>query len=544
MRVLPVSLLLLVCSIISFNCIAGVVVLPSRYALYADFDNKAVGQPIGIRGATFGEPIVLSDLGTSVVETTPGHNVLRVSNDLSSTGARRLRWEIMGNAEIVAGEVKMTFDLKPSALDRYSILVRESSGSAKSFLSLTLTPAGIMSASDENGVIGQINYTANVAMHFELVFDMDTRTSRMTVNGTTVFSLRAFGINDRGIGRLLVGYGSGSSGSSFDLDNLTISASLPFPVALEAGFEDKTAGLPIGLGGAVVHEPVTKGSKIEAIVIEAAPGVNILDISSTSSATAQTVRWQFLRNLEVRTGLAILDFDISLATIDKYRVSLRERDTSSQSFMNLEFQADGTVALSDANGSVFSSGVTYVANRVYQFRVVLDLDAGIYNVFRDGIPLARERAHGVTARGFAAVLYTIINGAQPSAHLQMDSLRISLSKAEDISSDLEFLQDANSAVVNQPAAPAILIGVVNIINGPVPDGTLVTLSIAPGTGPSGALIGGASATTISGLATFPAVTFDMPGIYRLIATSLDASELRNRDLPVLPSDVLFADGFD
>ena len=62
--------------------------------------------------------------------------------------------------------------------------------------------------------------------------------------------------------------------------------------------------------------------------------------------------------------------------------------------------------------------------------------------------------------------------------------------------------------------------------------------------PAGALIGGASATTISGLATFPAVTFDMPGIYRLIATSLDASELRNRDLPVLPSDVLFANGFD
>ena len=171
MRVLPVLLLLLVCSIISLNCFAGVVVLPSRYALYADFDDKTLGQPIGNRGASFGEPLFLSDLGTSIVENTPGHNVLRVSNDLRSTAARRLRWEMMGNAEIVAGEVKMTFDLKPSALDRYSILVRESSGSSKSFLSLVLTPAGTLLASDEIGTIGQISYTANVAMHVELDFD-------------------------------------------------------------------------------------------------------------------------------------------------------------------------------------------------------------------------------------------------------------------------------------------------------------------------------------------------------------------------------------
>ncbi len=544
MRVSLVSLLLVVCSIISFNGYArGNDPLPQRYALYADFDDKALGQPIGNRGATFGEPIYLSDLDTSVIEVTPGHNQLRVSNDLGSNAARRLRWEMMGNAEIIAGEVKMSFDLTPSALDRYSILVRESSGSSRSFLTLTLGLGGTITAIDENGMIGQLNYTANAPMHFEMVFDMDARTSSMTVNGNTMFNLRAFGIADRGIGRLLVGYTNGSNGSSFDLDNLKISAPLPFPVALEADFDDKTVGLPIGLGGAAVHEPVSKDLEIQAIVLEEAPGVNILDIASTNNASAPGVRWQFLDNLEVRTGLAIMDFDILMTTRDNYAVYLRERDTAAQSFMTLQFDSDGLMRLSDANGAVFSGGITYVANRVYQYRLVFDLDAGIYNVFRDGIPLARERAHGVTTRGLGAILYSISNDAQLSAHLQMDSLRISLSKAAEISSDIEFLEEVTSAFEDQPVTPAIKVGVVNILDQPVPDGTAVTLEIASG-GPPGETLIGATETTTAGVATFAALEFDSQGTYRLVARSLDATKIGNVDIIVGPRDEIFSNGFD
>lgn len=517
---------------------------PQRYALYADFDNKAVGQPIGNRGATFGEPIYLSNLDSSVIEVTQGHNLLRVSNDLGSNDARRLRWEMMGNAEIIAGEVKMSFDLTPSALDRYSILVRESSGSSRSFLTLTLGSGGTLSAADESGTIGQINYTANVPMHFEMVFDMDARTSSMTVNGNTMFNLRAFGIADRGIGRLFVGYTNGSNGSPFDLDNLMISAPLPFPVALEADFEDKTAGLPISLGGAAVHEPVSKDLEIEAIVLEALPGVNILDIASTNNATAPNLRWQFLDNLEVRTGVAIVDFDLSMTTIDNYGLYLRERDTSAQSFMTLQFQSDGVLRVNDANGTVLSGGVTYVANHVYQFRVVFDLDAGIYNLFRDGIPLVRERAHGVTARGLGAILYSISNDSQLSAHMQMDSLRVILSKAAEIPSDIEFLREVPIAFEDQPVTPAIKVGVVNILDQPVPDGTLVTLEIATGTGPPGETLGGATETTTGGVAKFAALEFDSQGTYRLIARSLDAAKIGSVDIVVGPQDSIFSNGFD
>jgi len=547
MRVQFVSLLLVVCSIISIDCFAGVVLSPPRYALYADFNNKTAGDPIDSRGATFGEPISLGALDASIMESTPGQNRLQVSNDLSSTSARRLRWAPMGNAEITEGEVRISFDLTASAPDKFSFLVRESVSSSKSFLSAVFSNTGSITTSDANGPIATTPsaYAANIPLHVELIFDMDARTSTIFLGGTMVVSGRAFGVTDRGIGGLSIGYQSGSAGSAFDLDNLKISGPLPFPVALEAGFENKTAGLPIGLGGAAVNEPFSKTTNIDAIVVEAVPGVNILDVSSSNTATAQFLRWQLLDNLEVRSGLYIMDFDMLMTTRDRYRVALRERTSSSQSFLNFTFQANGTMAMADENGTEFLPGVTYDAGQVYQYRIVFDLAAGTYDVFRDGMPLIRERAHGVVTRGIGGILYSIDNGAQTNAHLQLDSLRVYLSEGAEIPSHLEFLQEASTAIEDQPVTPVFEVGVVNLLNQPVPDGTPVTLEIAQGSGPSGAILGGASATTTAGAASFPALTFDRPGTYRLVARSFDAVAPNNVDIVVAQSDdVIFADGFE
>lgn len=545
MRLLLVCVLLILGFLGSSESRAGVVVgVPERPALYADFDNKVAGQPIGSRGSTYGEPKNLGSLDATVVEISPGQNLLRVSNDLSSASARRMTWPLMGDAEITEGVVKISFDLTPSALDNYGVLVRESVSSSRSFMTIALNPAGLISVSDAAGLIMQFAYAANVPLHFELSFDMDAVESSLTVNGSSIFSGRSFGITDRGVGRVLIGYASGSSGTPFDLDNLKISGPLPFPVALEADFEDKTAGLPIGTGGAAVHEPFAKDSAMDAIVVEVAPGVKILDMSSTNTSIAWSLRWQFLDSLEVRSGLYIMDFDMLTETRDRYRVSLREPSFSTNNFMNLDFRVDGTMQLLDATGNAFLTGVTYEENRVYQYRIIHNLDAGIYDIFRDGIPLIRERSHGIATRGIGAFLNTILDGAQSSAHMQIDSLRVSLSKGAEISADLEFLQEASTAIENQPVTPAIVVGVVNILDQPVPDGTVVTLEIASGSGPPGAALNGSGTTTTAGVATFAALKFDMPGTYRLVARSLDAIRLGSVDIVVEQNDVLFANGFE
>ena len=547
MRAFLVSLLLVVCSIAPCASLAGGggPLMAPRYALYADFDNKTVGDPIGIRGASFGEPVSLDGLDASVVAIAPGDNRLRLGNQLLNNYARYLRWRSIGDAEFTEGEVQISFDLTPTDLDGYSVKIRETGSAAKNFLSLVFNQAGIIHASDAAGSITTTaSYAADATLHFELVFDMDMRTSSASINGSTMFSGRAFGIADRGIGTLYIGYDSMTTGSPLDVDNVLISGSLPFPVALEADFEDKAAGAPIGMGGAAVHEPISKSASMDAIVKQAGLAVRYLDISSSNTSGSPALRWQFLDNLEVRSGIYVLDFDMQMSTRDIYRVSLRERTSSAQSFMNLQFVSDGTMSVSDADGTVFLLGVSYDAGRVYQYRIVHDLDAGIYSIFRDGIPLIRERAHGITERGIGSILYSIGNGAQTSAHLMIDSLRVSLSKGAQISSDLEFLQEASTAMQNQPVVPVFQVGVVNILGEPVPDGTPVTLQIAPGTGPGGAALGGASATTTGGVATFPALTFDMPGTYRLVAHSFEAITLNSGNIVVEPSDVLFADGFD
>ena len=548
MRLLPVCVFLL----------AGLAASPGirtaqadseRPALYADFDNKVAGQLIDTRGATFGEPIGLGTQGgldASVVETAPGQNVLRVSNDLTSSSARSIEWQMLGDAEINEGEVRISLDLTASALDTYAVNVRESNGAAKVFLSIALLNTGKINLSDAGGqFLGIFNaYAPDVPLRIELIFDMDARTSSVILGNTTVVAGRAFDIPDRGIGSVRIGYGSLSNGSPFDLDNLKISGPLPFPVVLEADFDDKTAGLPIGLGGAQFNEPVVQAANIDAIVGEPAPGVKILDISSTNTSTSQFLRWQFLDNLEVSSDIHVLDFDTQMMTRDRYRISLREPTSSSQPFTNLQFQANGTMGVSDANGTRIFSGVTYQAGQAYQYRIIHDLDAGIYDIFRNGMPLIRERAHGITTRGIGAILYGIDNGALTSAHLQIDSLRVYQSNGEAITSDLEFLQEATTAIENEFVTPTIEVGALNIFGQPVPDGTSVTLEIAQGSGPPGAILTGASRSAFSGVARFTALRFSMPGTYRLIARSYNATRLGNVDIVVEQSDALFADGFE
>ncbi len=545
MRLLPVCVFLLAGLVVSAGIRSGHA-NSERPALYADFDNKVAGQPLDWRGATFGEPVRLAGLDASVVEATPGQNVLRISNDLSTSNALSVQWQMVGDAEISEGEVRISLDLTASALDGFTVRVRESNGATKSFINLNFTPSGSLVVSDPNGIALALAdaYAANVPLRIQLIFDMDARTSSVILGNTTVLAGRFFDIPDRGIGSLLVGYTSSSDGSPFDLDNLKISGPLPFPVALEADFEDKTAGLPIGLGGAQFDEPVAQGANIDAVVGESAPGSKILDISSTNTSTSQFLRWQFLDNLEVSSDILVMDFDTQMTTRDRYRISLREPTSSSQPFMNLQFQANGTMGVSDANGTRIFSGVTYQAGQAYQYRIIYDLDAGIYDVFRNGIPLIRERAHGITTRGIGAILYGIDNGAQTSAHLQIDSLRVYLNNAEAISSDLEFLQEATTAIENQFVTPTIEVGVVNIFDQPVPDGTRVTLEISQGTGPPEAFLTGASTLAFSGVARFSGLRFSMPGTYRLVARSFNATKLGNVDVVVAQGDALFANGFE
>lgn len=552
MRLLLLLYLVVGCSTMAvetfaYSLVTGPVENP---VLYAGFDNKTPGEPIDTRGAAFGEPSSLGYLDAVVAEHVPGDNMLRISNPLTSSTARRTRWQVMGDTELNEGLVSISLDFTASALDRYSVLVRESNSSSKAFMTIALDEGGTLRVSDASGAayLTRSNaYAPNARLHMELVFDMDARTSSIYLNGSAVSTGRAHGISDRGIGGVLVGYNSGASGSSFDLDNLAIAGTLPFPVVLDAEFDDKTAGTLIGLGGAEVNEPTSKSPNMNAIVVNPIGAINILAMTSANNSTAQYLRWEFLDNLEIRSGFYVMDFQLALMTHDQYGITMREPSTSAQSFMNLNFSSAGSVTVTDKNGTASLSAASYQPGQIYSYRIIHYLDSGIYDIFRDGHPLLRERAHGVSARGIGAVLNVLQHGVtQNTAQMQLDSLRVYASDAAVIPARLEFLQEATTAVIGESVTPVIEVSVKNYLGEAVPDGTLVTLEISPGSGPPSATLHDATGLTDAGVASFPDLRFDTPGTYRLLARSLDARVLGNVDIVVALENegVLFSDGFE
>lgn len=444
MRLLFVLLVLSGCLIVCGDGIAQAFVTPppERYALYADFDNKVPNDHIGTRGGVFGEPIAVSQLEAVISELTPGENALLVTNNLTDTTAKRLKWQWMGNAELNTGVARISFDLTTSALDKYSIIVRESGTSTKKFLYLVLTSGGSIIASDASGVIGTTSdaYAAFKKLHVDLLFDMTARTSNIYFDGKPIAVDRAFGITDRGIGSISIGYSPNSNGSAFILDNLKVRGPLPFALTLDADFDNKIPGNQIGLRGAVYNEPASTTSDLDSTIVADGPLNNFLEIASRDTTTAQSLRWQFANDTEISSGLVVMDFDLVMTQRDAYTLGVCEPTTSKHRFIDLLFMPDGSIQFSDDSTTPAALGADYNAGQPYQYRLVFNMDAGTYDLFRDGEPLLRERAHGITSRGIGAFLNIIDRDASKNAHVIIDSLRV-------YSSDLVYIDGFDRAAM-------------------------------------------------------------------------------------------------
>jgi hypothetical protein len=176
---------------------------------------------------------------------------------------------------------------------------------------------------------------------------------------------------------------------------------------LDANFNDKTIGDPIGEGGAALGEPTDVGSGVQAIVREGPMGSPSLEISDQSGERAGAVRFQMLDGVELETGTASVGADLwfhSLGEGNNFAVFLRERDGSAEDFTHLSFTSEGDVYLSDMQGPTGKIG-TYQIDRRTRLVLFHDLDAGTYDIWLDGARLVDDRAHGVTGRGIGGVLF-------------------------------------------------------------------------------------------------------------------------------------------
>lgn len=219
MRMCRVALVLLALSVSPVE--AGT--SPALILLAAPFNEQPLNQQIGTGGAALGQPVEISGgLQAFVVPagvfTTPA---LRI-RPVESGGARFVRFELLGSEEVVDGEVRFGFALRPTVLDRFLVYVREPDGATRDFLSMTLMASGQISVSDQSGnsaVIG--SYVPGVRNDFEIRFRMSGGRYDIYRNGVPLALDRVHGISDRGVGALLLGTDPSSSvGTDWFVDDV------------------------------------------------------------------------------------------------------------------------------------------------------------------------------------------------------------------------------------------------------------------------------------------------------------------------------------
>ena len=273
-------------------------------------------------------------------------------------------------------------------------------------------------------------------------------------------------------------------------------------------------------------------------------GNRILRLQNGTAGSARAMRWDFLDSIEVESGLVAFDVDLQFATRDNYQVFIRESGTSGSSFGTLRLFTAGNIFLMDANGVASLPPFSYDAGQRYRLRLIYDVDAATYSALIDDTELVADRAHGVsTGRGLGAIIFDFQSNASATADFTIDALQVGAADARTIPSQLAFLVEPTSGFINRPLTPALEVGVINVFDEAIADGTMVEVGI--NSGPSGATLSGEIEPTVSGTARFDSLQVDLPGTYRLRARDGRASENSLVDLTVgVAPPLIFRTGFE
>lgn len=194
---------------------------PNLVLLDANFNDRPLNAQIGTGGAVVGEPVSLSGGLSAVVTPVPLPTPSLRLSQASTGSARFATFEFLGGEEVQSGALIVFFVLRPAALDRFLVSVRENNGASRNFGDLTFLSSGSIVLADANPGIAIGNYVAGQTLVFEFRYDMDAGTYDLRFNGQLVVNDRAHGVPDRGVGSVLIGTDPASASQWF-LDDLSV----------------------------------------------------------------------------------------------------------------------------------------------------------------------------------------------------------------------------------------------------------------------------------------------------------------------------------
>jgi len=180
---------------------------------------------------------------------------------------------------------------------------------------------------------------------------------------------------------------------------------------LFADFFDKPLNEPIGTGGAAEGEPDSISPAIDAVVRAAPGGGRELELSLESTASAHSVRFQFLELEEVTDGRIKTRVDLRLGSKDQFSrvvLLLREANGASQSFLNLDLFNDGETQIRRNGFSPVRFPDTALLSTLNTIEVLFDLDEKTLSFCMNGQLLIAGLDSGIeTKRGIGGVYLSL-----------------------------------------------------------------------------------------------------------------------------------------
>ncbi len=197
--------------------------LHATVLLQADFENQTVGQPVGTRGAAYGEPAWVNQFCHDVIrdDVSGSLSLEMFDGETAPLAMGMARFDLPDTTGLGSATVVFALDLHPREADDWFVLVTEladaDNGAGFQFCKLIFHSDGRITVTDQahtaETTIG--SYAVDTPLHLELEFDHPGGTYTVRLDGEVALA-------DRGNGAAGLAVGSLWLGMSFDEDLLGV----------------------------------------------------------------------------------------------------------------------------------------------------------------------------------------------------------------------------------------------------------------------------------------------------------------------------------
>jgi hypothetical protein len=192
--------------------------------LQADFEDQVPGEPIGLGGAAFGQPISASPaLSRLVLAGMDGQFLEMGWAEEVQSSSPVLIFEWLDQVEPDSGDLEILFELQMADWGRHAIGLREQGGAMRIFGEILIFPSGMIRAGDFDTIDSGFTYEPGETIRVTWQHDLTARTHTLIFNTDLVFENRAHGQTDRGLGRIFFQQmGNSPIDSALRIDNLRV----------------------------------------------------------------------------------------------------------------------------------------------------------------------------------------------------------------------------------------------------------------------------------------------------------------------------------